>query len=65
VDASPLIAFQPFLIREEQNLIEGVAEALGVWLERKQVEEALWESEEQFRSTDDLSGLECSSLLAL
>jgi len=60
-----LIAFQPFLIREEQNLIEGVAEALGVWLECKQVEEALWKSEEQFRSPDESSGLECSSLLAL
>jgi GAF domain-containing protein len=53
------------LIRKEQNLIKGIAEALGVRLERKQVEEALWESEERFRSPDDLSGLECSSLLAL
>ncbi len=32
---------KPFLIPEEQNLVNGVAEALGLWLERKRAEEAL------------------------
>jgi signal transduction histidine kinase len=34
---------RPFLIPEEQNLVNGVAEALSTWLERKQAEEALHE----------------------
>jgi PAS domain S-box-containing protein len=32
---------RPFLLPEEQNLINGVAEALGLWLERKEAEEKL------------------------
>ncbi len=38
---------KPFLIPEEQNLVNGVAEAFGLWLERKQAEEALQEREER------------------
>jgi signal transduction histidine kinase len=34
---------RPFLIPEEQNLVNGVAEALSTWLEHKQAEEALRE----------------------
>jgi PAS domain S-box-containing protein len=40
---------RPFLIPEEQNLVNGVAEALSLWLERKRVEEALRESREKYR----------------
>ena len=32
---------RPFLIPEEQNLVNGIAEAFSMWLERKQAEEAL------------------------
>jgi PAS domain S-box-containing protein len=41
---------RPFLIPEEQNLVNGVTEALGRWLKHKQAEEALWESEEKYRN---------------
>jgi PAS domain-containing protein len=41
---------RPFLIPEEQNLLNAIAEALGVWLERKRVEEALRDSEERYRT---------------
>jgi diguanylate cyclase (GGDEF)-like protein/PAS domain S-box-containing protein len=41
---------KPFLIPEEQNFVNSVAEALGLWLERQQAEEALRESEEKFRT---------------
>jgi PAS domain S-box-containing protein len=34
---------RPFLIPEEQNLVNGVAEALSTWLERQRAEEALRE----------------------
>jgi two-component system CheB/CheR fusion protein len=40
---------RPFIIPEEQNLVNGVAEAVGTWLEHKQAEEALRESEEKYR----------------
>jgi PAS domain S-box-containing protein len=40
---------RPFIIPEEQNLVNGVAEALSTWLEHKQAEEALRESEEKYR----------------
>ena len=40
---------RPFIIPEEQNLVNGVAEALSTWLERKRAEEALRESEEKYR----------------
>jgi PAS domain S-box-containing protein len=40
----------PFLIPEEQNLLNAVAEALGLWLERKQAEEALRKSERKLRA---------------
>ena len=32
---------RPFLILEEQNLLNAIAEVLGLWLERKRAEEAL------------------------
>ncbi len=38
---------KPFLVPEEQNLVRGVAEALGMWLERKRTEQALRESNEK------------------
>jgi PAS domain S-box-containing protein/putative nucleotidyltransferase with HDIG domain len=41
---------RPFLIPYEQDLIDVLAEDLGLWLERKWTEEALRESEEHFRS---------------
>jgi len=34
---------RPFLIPEEQNLLNAIAEAFGLWLERKKAEEALKE----------------------
>jgi PAS domain S-box-containing protein len=40
---------RPFVIPEEQNLVNGIAEAFGTWLERKRAEEALRESEEKYR----------------
>ena len=39
---------RPFLIPEEQSFLNTVAEALGLWLEHKQAEEALRVSEERF-----------------
>lgn len=41
---------RPFLIPEEQNMLNALAESLGVWLQRKQMEEALKESEEKYRT---------------
>ena len=43
----------PFLIPEEQNLVNSVAEALSMWLARKRAEEALKASEERCRSLVD------------
>ena len=40
---------RPFIIPEEQNLVNGVAEALSTWLERQRAEEALRESEQRYR----------------
>ena len=40
---------RPFLIPEEQNLVNGVAQAINTWLERNRVENALIEQEEFFR----------------
>ena len=40
---------RPFVIPEEQNLVNGVAEALSTWLEHNQAEEALRQSEEKYR----------------
>ena len=40
---------RPFIIPEEQNLVNGVAEALSMWLERERAEETLRESEEKYR----------------
>jgi PAS domain-containing protein len=37
------------LIPEEQNLVNGVAEALSMGFERKRAEEALRESEQKYR----------------
>jgi PAS domain S-box-containing protein len=42
---------RPFIIPEEQNLVNGVAEALSMWLVRKRAEERLRRSERQFKST--------------
>ncbi|MCP4536805.1 MAG: PAS domain-containing protein [Chloroflexi bacterium] len=39
-----------FLIPEEQNLLNAVAEILGLWLERKQAEDALRSSEAKLRA---------------
>ncbi len=41
---------QPFLIPEEQNLLNAVVEILGLWLERKQAEDALRDSEAKLRA---------------
>ncbi len=41
---------KPFLIPEEQNLVSGVAEALSIWLERKQVEGVLRRRERDYSS---------------
>ncbi len=41
---------RPFLIPEEQNLINSVAKALSIWLERRRVEQALRESEARYRA---------------
>jgi two-component system CheB/CheR fusion protein len=40
---------RPFLIPEEQNLVNGVAEVLSTWLERKRAEETMRQSEEKYR----------------
>jgi PAS domain S-box-containing protein len=40
---------RPFLIPEEQDLVNGIAEAFSTWLERQRAEEALRESEARFR----------------
>ncbi len=37
---------KPFIIPDESNLVNGVAEAISLWLEHKMVEEALQESKE-------------------
>jgi PAS domain S-box-containing protein len=49
---------RPFLIPEEQNLVNGVAETLSSWLERKHAEEELRRSEERYHRlfADDLTG---------
>ena len=41
---------RPFIMPHEQNLVTGIAQSLGLWLERKQIEEALKDSETKFRS---------------
>lgn len=41
---------KPFIIPEEQNLINSVAGDLGFWLERKQAEQALREGEQRYRA---------------
>jgi PAS domain S-box-containing protein len=44
---------RPFLIPEEQNLVNGVAEALSLWLEHKWVEEALAQERNLLRALMD------------
>lgn len=41
---------KPFIIPEEQDLLDAVAEHLSMWLERRQAGEALRQSEAYFRS---------------
>ena len=41
---------KPFMIPEEQNLVNSVAEAISTWLERKQAEETLGVSEEKYHN---------------
>jgi len=50
LDEMPQEAEGPFLA-EERNLINSLAEMLKVYLDRKQAEQALQESEERFRAT--------------
>ncbi|HEX7464462.1 MAG TPA: PAS domain S-box protein, partial [Actinomycetota bacterium] len=38
-----------FLLPHEQNLVDGVADSLSLWLERRETERALQESESRFR----------------
>jgi len=38
-----------FLLPHEQNLVDGVADSLSLWLERREMERALQESESRFR----------------
>jgi PAS domain S-box-containing protein len=40
---------RPFLLPFEQNLVDGVADSLGLWLERDEAKRALQESESRFR----------------
>jgi len=40
---------KPFLIPEEQNLLNTIGEDLGLWIEQQQAEEALKKSEEKYR----------------
>jgi len=40
---------KPFLIPEEQNLLNTVGEDLGLWIEQQRAEEALKKSEEKYR----------------
>jgi PAS domain S-box-containing protein len=47
---------KPFLIPEEQNLVNSVARSISTCLERRQAEEALRESEQEFRAIFELSG---------
>jgi hypothetical protein len=42
---------KPFILPEEQNLVDGVAEALSMWLERERVEEALRQSEQRYQNS--------------
>jgi PAS domain S-box-containing protein len=44
---------KPFILPEEQDLVRSIADDLRLWLERRQAEEALRESEERFRSLFD------------
>ncbi len=40
----------PFLLPEEQDLIDAIAETISYWLERRLIEEALVQSEARYRS---------------
>jgi PAS domain S-box-containing protein len=44
---------RPFILPEEQDLIRSIADDLRLWLERRQAEESLRESEERYRSLFD------------
>jgi PAS domain S-box-containing protein len=41
---------KPFIIPHEQNLVTGIAQTLGLWLERKQAKEALQQSQESYQN---------------
>ena len=48
---------KPFLIPEEQDLIDGVAHAINMWLVRKQAEAALMESEKDLLEAQSIARL--------
>ncbi len=48
---------RPFLIPEEQNLLNSIAETLGVWLERRWAEEALRAEKERAQGYLDVAGV--------
>ena len=48
---------KPFLIPEEQSLLNAVVEDLGLWLERQQAEEALRESEANLARAQQIAHL--------
>lgn len=46
----------PFILPEEQNLLDGIAHSVGLWLEREQSVTALRASEQRFRYIFDSVG---------
>jgi PAS domain S-box-containing protein len=44
---------KPFILPEEQDLIKSIADDLRLWLERRQAEESLRQSEERYRTLFD------------
>jgi PAS domain S-box-containing protein len=48
---------RPFLLPEEQNLLNAIVEDLGLWLEHKEAEEALRESEESLAKAQQIAHL--------
>ena len=48
---------KPFLIPDEQDLVNSIAEALSTWFERKQAEEALLKSESKLRQSQKMEAV--------